>query len=61
MVSIQLALQNGRFALIKGIERDAFQVYVGRDANMMNMLYRLSPKRATRFMYNQMKALRAVS
>ncbi len=43
--------------IIDGIERDAFQVYVGRDAKMMNLLYRLSPRRATRFMYNQMKGL----
>ena len=43
--------------IIDGSERDAFQVYVGRDAKMMNLLYRLSPRRATRFMYNQMKGL----
>lgn len=43
--------------ILNGIERDRFQVYVGRDATMMNLLYRLSPKRATRFMYNQMKGL----
>ncbi len=43
--------------IIQAIERDAFQVYVGNDAKMMNLLYRLSPRRATRFMYNQMKAL----
>ena len=43
--------------ILDGIERDKFQVYVGRDANMMNLLYRLSPRRATKFMYNQMKGL----
>ena len=43
--------------IIDGMERDAFQVYVGRDAKMMNLLYRLSPKRATRFMYGKMKGL----
>ena len=43
--------------IIDGIEGDKFQVYVGRDAKMMNFLYRLSPKRATKFMYNQMKSL----
>ena len=43
--------------IIEGIEQDKFQVYIGRDSNMMNILYRLSPKRATRFMYNQMKSL----
>ena len=43
--------------IIDGIERDAFQVYVGNDAKLMNWLYRLSPKRATQFMYNRMKEL----
>jgi len=43
--------------IIDGMEKDKFQVYVGRDAKMMNLFYRLSPKRATQFMYNQMKRL----
>ena len=43
--------------IIDGMERELFQVYVGRDAKMMNLLYRLSPKRATRFMYGKMKGL----
>lgn len=43
--------------IIAGMEEDAFQVYVGNDAKMMNRLYRLSPRRATRFMYDRMKAL----
>ncbi|CUS05941.1 Short-chain dehydrogenase/reductase SDR [Candidatus Promineifilum breve] len=43
--------------ILNGIENDAFQVYIGNDAKMMNWLYRLSPKRATRFMYNRMKQL----
>lgn len=43
--------------IIKGIEDDQFQVYVGNDAKMMNRLYRLSPRRATRFMYGKMKGL----
>jgi len=43
--------------IIDGMEKDKFQVYVGRDAKMMNLFYRLSPKRATMFMYNQMKRL----
>jgi NAD(P)-dependent dehydrogenase (short-subunit alcohol dehydrogenase family) len=43
--------------IIKGIEDDEFQVYVGRDASMMNRLYRLSPLRATKFMYSRMKGL----
>ncbi|MBX3084491.1 MAG: SDR family oxidoreductase [Anaerolineae bacterium] len=43
--------------ILNGMERDQFQVYIGNDAKLMNFLYRLSPKRATRFMYNQMKGL----
>ncbi len=43
--------------IIKGMERDEFQVYVGNDAKMMNRFYRLSPRRATRFMYGRMKEL----
>lgn len=43
--------------ILNGMERDQFQVYIGRDAKLMNFLYRLNPRRATRFMYNQMKGL----
>lgn len=43
--------------IINGMERDQFQVYVGNDARMMNWFYRLSPKRATQFMYNRMKGM----
>jgi short-subunit dehydrogenase len=45
--------------IIEGMENNRFQVFIGRDSNMMNLLYRFSPKRATRFMYNQMKSLLA--
>jgi short-subunit dehydrogenase len=43
--------------IVNGMERDQFQVYVGNDSKMMNIFYRLSPRWATRFMYNQMKGL----
>jgi len=43
--------------IIAGMERDKFQVYVGRDAGMMNLFYRLNPRWATNFMFKQMKAL----
>ena len=43
--------------IIRGMEDDKFQVYIGNDAKMMNYLYRLNPRRATRFMYSRMKAL----
>lgn len=45
--------------IIEGMENNRFQVFIGRDSNMMNLLYRFNPKRATRFMYNQMKSLLA--
>ena len=43
--------------IINGMEQDKFQVYIGNDAKMMNYFYRLNPRRATRFMYDRMKAL----
>lgn len=43
--------------ILNGIERDRFQVYVGKDARIMNILYRLNPLWATRFIIRQMKAL----
>lgn len=49
--------QDAAETILNGIERDQFQVYIGNDAKLMNFLYRLSPKRATRFMYDRMKAL----
>ncbi len=43
--------------IIDGMKRDKFQVYIGKDAGMMNVLYRLNPRWATQFMFKQMKAL----
>lgn len=43
--------------IIDGMKQDKFQVYIGKDARMMNVLYRINPQWATRFMFNQMKAL----
>ncbi len=45
--------------IIEGMENNRFQVFIGRDSNMMNLFYRFNPRRATRFMYNQMKSLLA--
>jgi NAD(P)-dependent dehydrogenase (short-subunit alcohol dehydrogenase family) len=44
-------------AIIDAMRRDAFQAYVGSDSKLMNLLYRLSPLQATRFIFRQMKAL----
>lgn len=43
--------------IIKGMEADKFQVFIGKDASMMNILYRINPRLATRFMANQMREL----
>lgn len=43
--------------IIKGMEANKFQVYIGKDANVMNILYRINPRWATRFMANQMREL----
>lgn len=42
--------------IIAAIEQNKFQVYIGRDARMMNLFYRLAPRTATKFMQKQMKA-----
>jgi len=43
--------------IINGMEQDKFQVYIGNDAKMMNLLYKLVPRRATQFMQSRMKGL----
>jgi len=43
--------------IIDGMKQNKFQVFVGKDARMMNILYRINPRWATRFMFKQMKAL----
>jgi NAD(P)-dependent dehydrogenase (short-subunit alcohol dehydrogenase family) len=44
--------------IIKGMEKDKFQVHeLGNDAKLMNLLYKIVPQWATRFMERQMKGL----
>ena len=43
--------------IIRGMVRNKFQVFIGKDARMMDLLYRLNPRWATRFMFRQMQAL----
>lgn len=45
--------------IIDGIEGNKFQVYIGKDARVMNILYRINPRWATNFMFKQMKTLLA--
>lgn len=43
--------------IIKGMEKDKFQVYVGNDAKLMNFIYKIVPRLATRFIQRQMKGM----
>jgi short-subunit dehydrogenase len=43
--------------MIDGMEDNAFRVLVGNDANFLDKLYRLNPRRAVGFIANQMKQL----
>lgn len=43
--------------IVRGIERDAYHVFVGRDAMLMDKLYRLSPAHAARAIAAKMRAL----
>ena len=43
--------------IIDAIERDRYSVHVGSDSKFMDFIYRLNPKGAAGFIYNQMKSL----
>ena len=43
--------------IVNGMEKNKFQVYIGNDAKMMNMFYKVAPARATRFIQGQMKGM----
>lgn len=43
--------------IIDGMESNKPQIFTGKDSNLMNKLYRLSPVRATRLIAKQMKSL----
>lgn len=43
--------------IVDGIEKDKFQIFVGKDCNFMNSLYRFNPLFATNFIAKQMKSL----
>lgn len=43
--------------IIAGMEHDRYRVLVGKDAKLMDAIYRLHPERAAAFIYRQMKAL----
>ena len=43
--------------IIDGIEKNKYRILVGQDASFMDLISRISPERAARFIYNQMKSL----
>lgn len=43
--------------IIDGMEKDKYRVLVGSDAKMMDILMRLNPRQAARFIFKQMKSL----
>lgn len=43
--------------VINGMEKNKLQIFTGKDTNVLNLLYRLSPTRATRFIAKRMKFL----
>ena len=43
--------------IVKGIEKDAYHVFIGSDAKMMDFLSRLMPKKAAEIIYKQMASL----
>lgn len=43
--------------IVAAIERKRFQIFVGNDSKMMNLLYKLSPKQAVSFIQKQMQSL----
>jgi short-subunit dehydrogenase len=53
----QTSAEDAAQTIIDGMEANKFQVFIGKDSGMMNILYRLNPLRATRFMYSRMKDL----
>lgn len=43
--------------MIKGMEKNKMQIFTGKDSNLMNRLYRLKPKFATKLLAKQMRSL----
>ncbi|HSM25130.1 MAG TPA: short-chain dehydrogenase, partial [Anaerolineaceae bacterium] len=43
--------------IIDGMEKNKYSIFVGKDSKLMDLFYRLSSKRATRFITKQMESL----
>jgi len=46
-------------AILDGMEKNAYRVLIGRDAKLMDLLYRVNPKGAAGFIARQMRSLLA--
>jgi hypothetical protein len=44
-------------AILDGMEKNAYRVLIGRDAKLMDMLYRVNPRGAAAMIARQMKSL----
>ena len=51
--------QQAAGAILDGMERNAYRVLIGRDAKLMDVLYRVYPKGAAGFIARQMRSLLA--
>jgi NAD(P)-dependent dehydrogenase (short-subunit alcohol dehydrogenase family) len=49
--------ESGANQILDGMARNAYRVLIGRDAKLMDLLYRVNPKGAAGFMARQMKSL----
>lgn len=56
-VPAMLAADAAARTIVDGMERDRYRVLVGRDARLMDALYRLDPRRAAGFIYRQMRSI----
>lgn len=43
--------------IINGVKKERFRILIGRDAKMMDFMYRLTPRKATELIAKQMKGL----
>lgn len=43
--------------IVKGIEQDKYEIFVGQDSKFMNLIYRISAERATNFISGKMASL----
>jgi short-subunit dehydrogenase len=55
----KLAPEEAAKIILDGMEKNKYRILVGQDAKFMDFIYRLSPERAARLIYNQMKSLLA--